>query len=201
LPKQKLLSLSGSAGRAQRAYWFDFGLWSPLANPKKLRLNFDSEMKSCPHCGAEYADEVISCPVDHHPVGARGPRSQFTTPRWLRIPRWLSSFIKWYRSQPRKRKLKLAVLGFVTVLAVYILSTSEYSYYNGFGGAGIFRISKPPLFTITMGATATWHVQSGINFVPAQGLVEFPIFPGYRIGISYFTFAWWHRWRQYHSSS
>lgn len=91
--------------------------------------------------------------------------------------------------------MKIAVLGPVTVLAVYILSTSKYSYYYGLGGAGVFRISKPPLFEVTVGPTKTWLVQSGINFVPASGSVEFPICPGYRVAVRYFTRSWSRQYR------
>jgi hypothetical protein len=164
-------------------------------------------MKSCPYCGAEYTDDVISCPADHYPVGAPVSHSGFTIPSWLqalinrcRLQPRLLAVIRWYPSQPRKRKLKIAGLGTVTFLAVYILSTSQYSYWSSYNGAGTFQISKPPVFTITTGATSTWHVQNGINFVPNAGIVEFPIFPGYRAAVRYFTPSWWRQWRQYGGS-
>lgn len=152
-------------------------------------------MKSCPYCGAEYTDDVTSCLIDHHPVSASVPRPDLTIPLWLKS--LVSRCWRRYRSQPRKRKLKIAGLGSATFLAVYILSTSQYSYYEVLG-VGNFRISKPPLFMITIGPTRCWRVQSGINFVPDSGLVEFPLCPGYRVGIDYFTRSRWRQWRQYH---
>ena len=155
-------------------------------------------MKFCPYCGAEYTDDIISCPVDHYPVGASVPRPCFTIPFWLKsLMSWLAPPIRWYRSQPRKRKLKVAILSSLTLLAVYILSTAQYSYYPSFSGAGTVEISKAPLFDISMGPAMRRvgvRNQNGIKFFPG-GYLEFPIYPGYHVGIRYFTPSWW---RQYH---
>jgi hypothetical protein len=33
-------------------------------------------MKKCPHCGAEYPDGTIECPIDHNPVSAKSPAAE-----------------------------------------------------------------------------------------------------------------------------
>jgi hypothetical protein len=92
---------------------------------------------------------------------------------------------------PRKR-LWVVLLGLVTFLAALVLITADYH-----SGPGVYRIIRVPFFTVDVGRSERWMVRSGINFVSDQGrgmagnVVEFPICPGYRVGIRYYSRRWW----------
>jgi hypothetical protein len=91
-----------------------------------------------------------------------------------------------------KKKSVLISLSVAAVLAVLVLGTADYS-----NQAGIHRISHAPFFTIDAGRSERWIVQRGINVVSDRGtgqagnVIEFPILPGYRVGVRYFSRRWW----------
>jgi hypothetical protein len=80
-----------------------------------------------------------------------------------------------------------------TLIALLVLVAAKQE-----APSGMFRIGFAPIFRIDIAARKRWMVQSGVNFVRDSGVglagnfIEFPIFPGYRIGIRYFS----KRWRQ-----
>jgi hypothetical protein len=132
-------------------------------------------MKACPYCGAEWADEVLECPVDGNQLDMPPSHSGFATPQWL------TSLMRLYQSQTPRRRLHTIVVGSLALLVFLVLSTAHYSY-----NSGVFQISKLPLFKMGLARSERWRVRSGVNYVPRAHLVEFPIYPGYRMSIQVF---------------
>ena len=139
-------------------------------------------MQRCSYCGAEYADDVIECPIDRNRLGTIVCSSQG----------WLSQTIKYFRSQTLKRKLQIIGFCSVAFVVIFVLSTARYSY-----NSRVFQISKPPFFQISLAPAERWIVRKGINIVldhdPGMvgNLAEFPICPGYRAGVTVFSWRWW----------
>ena len=89
-------------------------------------------------------------------------------------------------------KTVTVVAVFATLVALLTVSVAKHD-----ASAGMFRISLAPIFRVDIAARNRWIVQRGVNVVTDTGVglagnfVEFPIFPGYRIGIRYFSKRWW----------
>lgn len=90
------------------------------------------------------------------------------------------------------KKTVTVVAVFATLVALLIVCAANHA-----APAGMFRISFAPIFRVDIAARNRWIVQRGVNLVRDTGVglagnfVEFPIFPGYRIGIRYFSKRWW----------
>jgi hypothetical protein len=132
-------------------------------------------MKACPYCGAEHADDVSACPIDGTRLGAPPSHSGF------RRPAWLTSLGRLYQSQTPRKRSQIIAVGSFALLVLLVLSTAHYSY-----NSGVFQISRLPLFKMGLARSDRWRVRSGINYVPRAHLVEFPIYPGYRMSIQGF---------------
>src|SRR4051812_11863945 len=129
-------------------------------------------MKACPYCGAEYADDMIKCPIDRTQLGAPPSPSRF------RRPAWFTSLIRRAQALPPGRTLRILWFCSLVFVVVLLLSTAEYHYTGG-----VFQIRKPPLFQVDVAPSTRWMVRSGINYDARSHIVEFPILPGYRMGI------------------
>jgi len=75
---------------------------------------------------------------------------------------------------------------------IVVMITAQYDN-NG----GILRFGHPPFLQISLAPTREWIVQNGVNYVPDRGLgvagnaLELPVWPGYRVGIRFFSPRWW----------
>jgi hypothetical protein len=93
----------------------------------------------------------------------------------------------------RRKQLLRTILCVSGALVLLVFVTADYHK----NGAGIYRMSHAPFFIIDVGPTQTWMVPHGINYVPDHGVgqagnvIEFPLCPGYRLGVRYFSGRWW----------
>ena|SRR5665213_2648686 len=98
-----------------------------------------------------------------------------------------------------KKPFLMIPICLVVIAVIVIFSTAHYSHKFG-----LYQMSEAPFFTITVAGSDRWIVRSGINVVPdrsvgpAGNIIEFPICPGYRAGIKYFSRRWWHEYHEYH---
>jgi len=91
----------------------------------------------------------------------------------------------------RKKKIAILIALFVGLMGLLLLVTGEHD------GSGRFRVGFAPFLRFDLAPKSTWIVQSGVNIAGDRGIgaagnfVEFPVFPGYRVGIRYFSKRWW----------
>src|SRR5262249_20371481 len=80
----------------------------------------------------------------------------------------------------------------VALLSLLFFVTSHHPH-----GSAVSRFVQLPVLSIDVGPSDKWIVQSGVNIVTDQGkgmagnVVEFPIGPGFRAGIRFFSTRWW----------
>ena len=91
-----------------------------------------------------------------------------------------------------KTKLLVVVIGAAAVLVML-----GFCYCRS--ASGVRRVVHlPPFITLDVGREDSWIVRRGINIVrdngkgPAGNVLELPILPGYRMGITYFSRRWWY---------
>jgi hypothetical protein len=94
--------------------------------------------------------------------------------------------------EAHKKKFPIALIGAAAVVLLVL------SFCDRRNGSGVRRmVHLPPFIRLDVGQRDTWMVRRGINIVrdngkgPAGNIVEFPILPGYRMGITYFSRRWW----------
>lgn len=93
---------------------------------------------------------------------------------------------------PKRKTVAMVCAVFAGVMALLILCTSELDAQSG-----RYRVGLAPLLRVDAAPSSRWKVQSGINIVRDSGVgaagnvVEFPVLPGYRVGIRYFSQRWW----------
>ena len=91
----------------------------------------------------------------------------------------------------RKNKITILVAVPVGLLGLLLLVTGERD------GSGRFRVGFAPFLRVDIAPTSTWMEQNGVNMAKDRGVgiagnfVEFPVFPGYRVGLRYFSKRWW----------
>lgn len=92
----------------------------------------------------------------------------------------------------RRKKVVMFVAIFIALIVLLIVGTGERDMQSG-----RFRVGFAPLFRVDAAPSDRWKVQSGLNIVTERGVgaagnfVEFPVWPGYRIGLRLFSPRWW----------
>lgn len=113
-------------------------------------------MKKCPWCGAEYPDEVSSCPVDGNRLEApAAPPQPPTTASWV------------FRKLSTMSLLAPMVAVGILVLEPGIISSIRSAYWRAFAGPFLFALVPSLLLAgIVMGIVAVvsmhWHGKEGI---------------------------------------
>src|SRR5215471_13279212 len=93
---------------------------------------------------------------------------------------------------PIKRKALALGIGGTAILVLLSLAICARP-----SGPGVYRVVRlPPFVTLDIGSKSGWIVQSGVNVVSDTGrgmpgnVIEFPVAPGYRMGITYYSKRW-----------
>jgi len=138
-------------------------------------------MKSCAYCGRENGDTATRC--------SECGTSDFVSPHPWSEPIAVAPPAGLGR---RRKCIRLALLFIAVFCAALVLSKVQCQ-----STAGVHVARLPPFVGVTVAPTRNWIVQTGIIYRPDSGTgmagyyVEFPIWPGYRGGIRFFSPRWW----------